>query len=314
MKVAVLLATFNGEKFIKEQLDSIINQSYKDFTLYISDDGSTDGTVEMIKEYQKKYPSIITVLDEHKPTGSACKNFLYLLEQVASDVYLFCDQDDVWLENHIAVFIEKYQKIYSGKKNIPILIHSDTVIVDEKLNVLCNSGFKYMGVPLNPEKHSYYVMNNVSGCASMINESLKQMVFYNKKELTLHQKDLLMHDHFFACIASIMGEKYVIPEPTLLYRQHTGNVCGAGKRSICQKIKQFRCSMTRSKVVLNQYQIFASFFLSYFSSFLNDRERKALYNFSVLNDVSKMMRIILLIRENILRNGFVRNLWLFFLI
>lgn len=73
MKVAVLLATFNGEKFIKEQLDSIINQSYKDFTLYISDDGSSDCTVAIIKEYQEKYPNVISILADHKPTGSACK-------------------------------------------------------------------------------------------------------------------------------------------------------------------------------------------------------------------------------------------------
>ena len=108
MKVSIALATYNGEKYLREQLDSILNQDFKDFTLYISDDGSSDGTLKILGEYAAK-DGRVKPFPKHEPNKSACRHFLYMLENIQSDLYLFCDQDDVWTSDHIGIFVEKYK-------------------------------------------------------------------------------------------------------------------------------------------------------------------------------------------------------------
>ena len=107
--IYILLATYNGEEYIKEQIESLLHQTYQHWTLIIHDDNSSDNTVNIIKEYVKKYPEKIIFIDDDISTGGAKENFAYLLNKIDKnfDYLMFCDQDDVWLNNRIKLFYKK---------------------------------------------------------------------------------------------------------------------------------------------------------------------------------------------------------------
>ena len=114
-KVAVIMSTYNGEKFIREQLDSILNQSYKNIELIVRDDGSKDKTVEIVKEYQAKHKNI--KLFEGQNLGFV-KSFFELLKLAEADYYAYADQDDIWIENKIELAVNSLNKLDDQKPNM----------------------------------------------------------------------------------------------------------------------------------------------------------------------------------------------------
>ena len=145
-KIDILLATYNGEKYIKEQIDSILNQSYTNFNLIISDDSSTDSTVEILKEYEKKDERIKLIVQ--KENLGYIKNFEYLLTQVNSKYYMFSDQDDFWVNDKV---LKSYNKLV--KENLD-LVFCDLEIVDENLNKVNESMMKYLKVDKRIQKYN----------------------------------------------------------------------------------------------------------------------------------------------------------------
>ena len=109
-KVQILLATYNGEKFLRGQLDSIVNQEYKFWELLIHDDGSIDDTTKILKEYENKYPKQIRLLIDPKIFSSARKNFFHLIKHRSKEanLYCLCDQDDIWHKSKLRLIIERY--------------------------------------------------------------------------------------------------------------------------------------------------------------------------------------------------------------
>ena len=157
-KIDVLLATYNGEKYLREQLDSILNQTYTNFNLIISDDCSTDGTVKILEEYEKK-DSRITGVFVHQKNQGVVKNIEYLLSLVQSDYYMLADQDDVWLPEKIEMSLKKIKETDSD------LVFGDLEVVDEKLNTIYPSFNDYM---LLSRKISKYIntdkLNYIYNC------------------------------------------------------------------------------------------------------------------------------------------------------
>lgn len=215
--VDILLATFQGERFLKEQLDSLLNQTFQDFTLVIRDDGSTDGTLKILEEYEKKDPRIKR-LDSEKRLGAA-GNFNALLEYSSADFIFFSDQDDVWEKTKM----EKILASLLGRDpNVPLLVHTDLEVVDESLNPLHTSFWQYSN--LDPEKgnslNRLLVQNHATGCAMAINRSLKNLASPIPKEA-------IMHDWWLSLTASTLGTILHRKEKTVLYRQHSKNTIGA---------------------------------------------------------------------------------------
>lgn len=218
--IAILLATYNGEKYLKEQLDSIISQTYSNWVIYVHDDGSNDKTIDIINEYINKYPNKIKYI-EGKPTGGAKENFMYLMSKVNEDYIMFCDQDDVWLNNKIEITLNEMKEVETSK-DIPTLVFSDLTVVDKDLNVISNSLEKYQS--LNYKKIDYaslLMQNQVTGCTAMINKSLL------KKAIVKDTKDIIMHDWWCALIAARFGKISCINKQLTLYRQHNNNEEGA---------------------------------------------------------------------------------------
>lgn len=310
MTISVLLATYNGEKYIREQIDSILRQTYQDFIIYISDDKSSDNTVHIIEEYKKNYPVKIQILEHDKSNGSAKGNFLFLLKNVESDVFLFCDQDDVWTPDHIEILVSKYEKLSKQEKTLPILIHTDLTVVDENLKVISESFFKYSNLPKKTSRNYFFLMNNVTGCVCLVNNHLKEFVFKNSDVLNSHIDKILMHDHFFAIIAEYFGKRIFIDEKTNLYRQHSNNVVGTdSKYTIPNNLKKF-LKLNQSRNILQKNKDFLAFFCEYF----NDNLGNSIYlikNFINIDKYPKLFRVIFLLKHKILKKGLLRNIGLF---
>lgn len=221
-KTAILLATLNGEQFLREQLDSLIAQNYKNWLLYIHDDNSSDATVEIIRHYQDKNPKQIFFFDDNISTRSAAGNFNYLLQKVDADYYMFCDQDDIWFSDKIERTLTAMQDLEKKNPDQACMIFSDLEVVDAQGDTLENSLWKAQ--KLDPtlvyDTASILALNVVTGCTIMINQQAKKVVS------PMPSSDI-EHDHWIAIHISKYGYSAFIDAPLLKYRQHASNVLGA---------------------------------------------------------------------------------------
>lgn len=221
--IDILLATYNGGNYIREQLKSIFNQSYKDFTLIIRDDLSTDNTLSIIEEFRVLYPEKIIVLTDELGRLGASNSFMTLLKYSNADYVMFCDQDDVWLENKIELTIKKMKGEEKGKINFPLMVFTDLKVVDEKMEIISRSFWDYQKLDISIIQNwkKLLAQNVITGCTIMINKYAKQIVLPFKFE------NKIMHDQWIGVNVSKYGEIYFIENPTILYRQHSNNVDGA---------------------------------------------------------------------------------------
>ena len=220
-KVDILLATYNGEKYLREQIDSILNQTHTEFRLLISDDGSTDGTIEILKEYKEKDGRIDVFFQENNL--GVVKNFEFLLEKVEAKYYMFSDQDDIWKETKIEKSLNKIEEGFD-------LVYSDLEVVDENLNVTYSSYWKLKGIYNKIKKYnnfeSLYLNNFITGCTMI---SKKELI--NSFMPLPNTSKFVLHDYWISLIISQNGKIAYIEEPLIKYRQHKNNKVGSKKKT-----------------------------------------------------------------------------------
>ncbi|MCU7801141.1 MAG: glycosyltransferase family 2 protein [gamma proteobacterium symbiont of Lucinoma myriamae] len=221
----ILLATYNGEQYLSEQLDSIIDQSYRNWTLLIRDDGSTDNTLSVINKYLLLDDRLQLFKDNIGSTGSAERNFNLLCSEALKrnfDYYFFSDQDDIWHKEKINVFINKITAAEQANKKRPLLLYSDLTVIDEHENVIHDSFMCYQGLKNENNKplETLLTQNYVTGCAMMVNQSLLKMA-------SPFPDNIIMHDWWLALCTSTTGKIIYIDKPLIDYRQHSANVVGA---------------------------------------------------------------------------------------
>ncbi len=223
--VTILLATLNGEDYLKAQLESIAAQTYGNWQLVAGDDGSTDRTLDILKEFEKQHPNQVTIMENDPPMGSAKDNFINLLRNSYGPHFMFCDQDDVWKPDKIYLTLQKMEALETryGDK-IPILVHSDLSVTDENLEMIAESFFQYANIPKRILLNQLMVQNSVTGCTMMINRCLQQ---YFLQPLPI--SDIIMHDYWAALIAKVFGKIGFVNEPTMYYRQHGHGSSGKGR-------------------------------------------------------------------------------------
>ena len=222
--VQILLASYNGEAYIGNQLESILVQDYQDFEILVSDDGSQDETVQVVRRYAHA-DSRIRLVSEGTSHGGACGNFLSLVEQATAPYIAFCDQDDVWLPDKLSLELEKMHQLEEAHgSDVPLLVFTDLAVVDEALEVVSPSFMRYSGFDPQRVSLANLLAQNVSpGCVMLANRAL----YHDALRLPESHEDIIMHDWWFMLTASALGHLGFVDKATMLYRQHGNNTVGA---------------------------------------------------------------------------------------
>ena len=221
-KVDILLATYNGEKYLSEQIESILNQTYKDFRLLISDDCSTDKTRDIIKKYASEDKRIEIFLQENNL--GVVGNFEFLLNKVKNEYFMFSDQDDIWDLEKIEKSIKKIEDTSAD------LVYTDLEVVDSSKNTIYKSYWKLKNIYQKIKKYnnfeSLYLNNFVTGCTILSKKEIISKVLPLPKD-----SKYVLHDYWIPLIISQEGKIDYIEEPLIKYRQHKNNKIGSKKKS-----------------------------------------------------------------------------------
>ncbi|MFB9077365.1 glycosyltransferase family 2 protein [Flavobacterium procerum] len=222
--IAILLSTYNGEKYLRDQLESLYSQTYKEFQLFVRDDGSTDSTISILEEYESKYSNIKLFESETTNLG-ACESFIWLLKNVKAEYYMFCDQDDIWFPSKVQISLDALESESKRSNEKAIIVHTDLVVTDNNLNITAKSLWENDNI--NPSKitRKYLkLVNYVTGCTMMFNRKARDLSID-------YTGNILMHDFWISlCVDSSNGAIVSLPIPTIYYRQHANNTIGASSK------------------------------------------------------------------------------------
>ncbi|HEM3707695.1 TPA: glycosyltransferase family 2 protein [Streptococcus suis] len=226
MKVNILMSTYNGQQFLAEQIRSIQDQSYTDWTLFIRDDGSSDNTKEILKDFERQDSRIHLIDSDKSDNLGVIKSFHKLVNHDTADYYFFSDQDDVWLPNKLELSLKEAQNYLA---DLPLMVYMDLKVVNQDLEIMTESMVKSQSHHANTELVQELTENTVTGGVAMINHALAEM--------WQETDDILMHDWYLALLASAFGNLVYIDQPGELYRQHSDNVLGA--RTLSKRFKKW---------------------------------------------------------------------------
>ncbi|KMK18080.1 glycosyl transferase family 2 [Pluralibacter gergoviae] len=309
-KVDVILAAYNGESFIKEQIYSILSNfehlKHFDCRLLISDDQSSDSTTKVVKKISAVDERVI-LLDSNKK-GGVKYNFHYLLNNTNADYIFFSDQDDLWLPEKMKVTLDKILEV-ENEKDIPVLVHSDLCVVDAQLFPINISMFRYQALNSKPSFSELLISNSVTGCTMACNKILISNIKHSRIQ------DSIMHDWYMALYASSFGILEFVSKPTILYRQHSNNQVGAKKISLkntlsLNKLKD-NVHQARTSVIRTKKQ--AELFMDDFGMLLNSDNKKILDNYIQSFNGSFIHRFLFFIKPGNKKKGMLRNFIYFFI-
>lgn len=220
------MSTYNGQQFLTEQIRSIQEQSYTDWTLFIRDDGSSDNTKEILKNFERQDSRIHLIESDKSDNLGVIKSFHKLVNHDRADYYFFSDQDDVWLPNKLELSLKEAQNYPA---DLPLMVYMDLKVVNQDLEIMTESMVKSQSHHANTELVQELTENTVTGGVAMINHALAEM--------WQETDDILMHDWYLALLASAFGNLVFIDQPGELYRQHSDNVLGA--RTLSKRFKKW---------------------------------------------------------------------------
>lgn len=220
--IDIILASYNGENFIEQQLLSLLGQSFKDWNCIIHDDGSTDGTIAIIKKYTA-IDSRFIFIEDNIQLKNPGENFIHTLKYSNSDFICFCDQDDIWLESKLK---KLYSTINHKNNDIPQVVFSNAYCWDSKKNRI--EGNATLAFPTDIE--SLLFLNcGIQGASAIFNRKMKDI-------LLVPIKNLVMHDWYLTIAGCSLGNIDYIHENLMLYRQHECNVTGHADKFMYKKI------------------------------------------------------------------------------
>lgn len=306
--VTIVMTTYNGEKYVGEQIESILSSSYKDVELFIYDDGSKDDTLSILRNYESLSPDIIHVFQNEVNLG-VNTNFLSAICKTTTEYVMLCDQDDVWKPNKIAITLKRMRnmEVQIGKE-IPLAVFTDAVVVDSELKVLKNSFFE--SGHLNPNKIDLphlLMENKLIGCTVMVNSALRKVLQGHKLP-----QEAKFHDWWLALIASAFGRIGYVNESTLFYRQHGENV--VGNTGFLTYFKDRITSLRTQKDSLIALQHQAEEFSNIYGDFIPMKNKLTIDRFASLQKVNMIERRMNILKYGYLKTGLVRNIGLMFIV
>ncbi len=221
--VDILLATYNGARFLPELLASLAAQTHPGWRLVVRDDGSSDDTPRILADWAAARPDRVVLLDAEGGNLGAMRSFARLLAASDAPCFLFCDQDDVWLPEKISRLLAAMQEAEARlPAGTPILVHGDLRVVDGALAPIAPSYWtrQRFHPDRSAETGAILVQNCVTGCAMMGNAALRRAADPIPEIAP-------MHDWWCAVVAWRAGRIVAVPEALVLYRQHQANLLGS---------------------------------------------------------------------------------------
>ncbi len=222
--VSVVLATYNGEKFITEQIDSILAQSYRNIELIICDDGSTDSTIELIKGYMERY-EMVRLYRNSEPLGFV-GNFEKGISLSSAEYIALCDQDDIWENDKLELSMSEMKRQERRTPGLPVMVHSDLSVIDEKGHLLHASYFRFKRYRLKETRDIGHIAGpcGVMGNTVLFNQALKEKILPFPACITFH-------DQWIALVNEVQGERVTINRPLVRYRLHRTNISNSYEKT-----------------------------------------------------------------------------------
>jgi glycosyltransferase involved in cell wall biosynthesis len=295
--IAILMCTYNGEIYLKEQLDSIKNQDYKNWALYVNDDGSRDKTLDILKSYQKKWGTKKLII-RRGPKKGFCQNFLNIIndKKINADLYFLSDQDDVWMPHKISHTLKKISRLDPLK---PILYCARTTYVSSDAKKILGESDLF----LKPPSFANAFIQSIAGGNTMaFNEQLK------KVSQKYPKADVVSHDWWLYILNELVGGMtFYDKESTILYRQHNKSLVGANTGFIAK--------LMRLRMLLNgTYRVYNTKHLNVFNK-LNIKGIKSniqlIDQFYILRDKSAKERCRMIFKLRLYRQTFEGHLALY---
>ena len=286
-KIDILLATYNGSKYLSEQIDSLINQTYKNINIIVRDDGSTDNTVEIIKEYEKK-DGRVKLLNDNLGNLGFVRNFEELMKNSTSEYLMFSDQDDIWYNDKVEISYVRMKEVeYIYGKSCPILVHTNSKIMNYETRT---KSLFISDYAKNSSFENSFFNFFVQGSTMLINASLK-------REALPFSKEVYLHDRYLHLIAEFIGIRSYVDAPTMDYRQHSNNEIGS-RVNVIDKIKNKRYFNLKDRELL-------IFLDNTYSTNLDEikKEKMDTYKLIVNNNISRFKRLKLCIKKKIPMNN-----------
>lgn len=298
-KIVILLATYNGEKFISSLLDSLLLQSYKEFDLILRDDGSVDNTLKAIDSYVNKLN--IRLIPSSERLGSA-KSFLELLVKAGNDYecYMFADQDDYWVNDKVE---RAFYKTVKKNDDTPILYCTGLEVVDKNL-----AHISFSSKPHVIGLHNALVENIATGCTIALNYAARNLILSNLP------RKMTMHDWWFYIVLSAFGRIIYDDYASIKYRQHDGNSVGASLGVVNDFSRRLRRFFSRDK--MGAFGIFeqANEFMSCYGNKISDFDKNIIISLisgkKNLNGKIYLVFNSLFVRQKILDTFILRFLFL----
>jgi glycosyltransferase involved in cell wall biosynthesis len=307
--VAILMATYNRQRYITAQIRSILDQSWSYWKLYIRDDGSSDDTPAIASQFAREFPDRIFVFPSDRTRLGVNSNFSYLMEHVESDYVMFGDQDDVWLPEKVEKSLQCMQALEARHgAEIPLLIHTDLRVVDADLDELDPSvwHYGYHNPAFSQELNRLLVQNMVFGCSILINARLKGLAMPIPDEV-------VQYDWWLALVSVCLGRVGYISDPTALYRQHGENSVGAqswGLSYVLRKCLRFydREALVKSLAASRRQ---AAVLLDRYGEDMGNEQREMISAYAGLDRLDFLAKRKTLLKYGFLKTGLIRNIGLF---
>lgn len=298
-QICIIMAVYNGERYLSEQIDSLLKNTYQNFTLHIFDDKSTDQSAKIIADYEQRYPKQIIGHRNAKNHG-VIRNFLEGTRIMDADYYMFCDQDDVWYPDKIQHTLHHMEAVETQTPSQPVVVFGDATVVDEHLKEIAPSFQKQSGYQTDHIDLPHLLMENkLIGCTIMFNRSLRNL-------LSEYPNEIRMHDWWIALLGAAFGTVSYLEEPLLLYRQHGRNIVGNISKG--GYLKDRITHLKKQRQALYQTCAQADAFLHIYSKQLEPKSRQLLQIFASLPEKNWLCRRYYVLRYHFLKSGFVRNI------
>lgn len=308
--ITIIMAVYNGQEYIREQLESLKDQTYTEWRLVIRDDRSSDKTAEIVKKFSDEVEQEVIFKVNEKPSGSAKNNFALLINDAKeSDYVMFCDQDDIWKKDKIEITFNKMKQAEERYgRDFPLLVHGDVEVIDENGNINADSMFEMSHINADSKLPQILIQNHVTGCTMMCNKKLIAGISeYASSEY------IIMHDYLAALYASVFGKIEVIKKPLLSYRQHSGNSVGAKNNNnavyllkrLANGRKSYKEAMETSR---NQVKFFVEIYREELAAEKYCKEYELMSGYASLSSRAKLYRIMFYKKNHIWKNGTIRKI------